>query len=295
MRTLFCATLWLISLSVSAFELDFDSIKKSVGDAVNTISETASESGLVSDDVKEVLSSSSNVLKEYSVEEETEIGKNISGRLLGASQLVPDHQLQLYVNKVGRTVAAQSERKDLTWHFGVIQSPDVNAFAAPGGYVFVTKGLYQTLNSEAELAGVLAHEIAHVTKGHHLALLKKSSMINLGKLAAEKKIGDSNNKIIDGLVGNGAEIMARSLDKNSELEADTMGVVLAARAGYDPYALPIVLQQIGHSSASNASSTSLLFTTHPHPNERLDNLMKKMGTLSGGATLANRFYRLKTS
>ena len=100
--------------------------------------------------------------KNPSREEEIALGRNITGSLLGAAPLVKDDALQQYVNKVGRWVASQSERADLPWKFGVIESADINAFAAPGGYVLITKGLYQKLTNEAQLAGVLGHEIAHV-------------------------------------------------------------------------------------------------------------------------------------
>ncbi len=99
-------------------------------------------------------------------EQERAIGQQVAGRLLGQYPLVADAKLQQYVNKVGRWVAQQSDRPDLPWVFGMIDSPAVNAFAMPGGYVFVSKGLYQQLASEAELAGVLGHEIAHVQQKH---------------------------------------------------------------------------------------------------------------------------------
>src|SRR5512135_2939644 len=104
--------------------------------------------------------------------EEIAIGRQIAGDLLGAAPLVKDARLQKYVNQVGEWVASQSERPDLPWHFGVIQSEDVNAFAAPGGYIFVTLGLYRLLQNEADLAGVLGHEIGHVIRKHHLKLLQ---------------------------------------------------------------------------------------------------------------------------
>ncbi len=105
-----------------------------------------------------------DLLKETSQKEEVAIGREIAGRLLGAAPLVKNKKLQKYVNKVGKWVALQSDRPDLPWRFGVIESNDINAFAAPGGFIFITKGLYLKLKSEAELAGVLAHEIGHVIK-----------------------------------------------------------------------------------------------------------------------------------
>ncbi len=235
----------------------------------------------------------SSALGGYSEEEEVAIGRQIAGSLLGAAPLVKDKQLQKYVNNVGRWVASQSERPDLAWHFGVIESNDINAFAAPGGYIFVTKGLYKLLNDESELAGVLAHEVGHVIRKHHLKILQQSRMVDLGgKLLARQAGG---NDKIQNLIGSGAEIVSRSLDKNAEFEADRIAVVLAARAGYEAFGLPQVLQEIGH-TGSNDSSVALLFKTHPHPDERLARLGDEMDSRFDGLkgqTLAGRLYRIK--
>lgn len=236
---------------------------------------------------------SSKVLGGYSEAEEVAIGRQIAGNLLGAAPLVPDRQLQKYVNNVGRWVASQSERPDLAWHFGVIDSRDINAFAAPGGYIFVTAGLYRLLNDEAELAGVLAHEIGHVIRKHHLKILQQSKMVDLGGKLIGKQVGGDEK--ISNLIGSGAEIVSRSLDKGAEFEADRIAVVLAARAGYDAYGLPGVLQQIGH-TAKDDSSVALLFKTHPHPDERLARLGDAMDNRFDkikGQTLEKRLYRIK--
>ncbi len=229
----------------------------------------------------------------YSEEEEVAIGRQIAGNLLGAAPLVKDKPLQTYVNKVGRWVASQSERPDLAWHFGVIESNDINAFAAPGGYIFVTRGLYRVLNDEAELAGVLAHEVGHVIRKHHLKILQQSKMVDLGGTLLTKQVGGDDK--IGNLIGNGAEIVSRSLDKSAEFEADRIAVVLAARAGYNAFGLPQVLQEIGHTSSSD-SSVALLFKTHPHPDERLAKLGDAMDNRFDGINgldLAERFYRIK--
>jgi len=230
----------------------------------------------------------------YSEAEEVAIGRQIAGNLLGAAPLVNDKKLQKYVNNVGRWVANQSERPDLAWHFGVIQSNDINAFAAPGGYIFVTLGLYRKLTNEAELAGVLAHEIGHVIKKHHLKILQQSRMVDLGGKLLGKQVGGDNEKIAS-LIGNGAEIVSRSLDKGAEFEADRIGVVLAARAGYDAFGLPGVLQEIGH-TAPGDDRVALLFKTHPHPDERLaklNNAMDNRFDAIEGKTLEKRYYKLK--
>jgi predicted Zn-dependent protease len=218
----------------------------------------------------------------YSTEDEIRIGKQIAGNLLGAVPLVRDDGLQRYVNLVGNWVAAQSGRTDLPWHFGVLATEDINAFSAPGGYVFITQGLYRQLNSESELAGVLGHEIAHITSKHYLKVLKKSSLINALGQAASKK-AKSDDQIVQNVIGNGAEIMARGLDKEAEYEADRVGAVFAARAGYDPWGLPSVLQSIA-ALPPRDERTSLLFKTHPQPEVRLSKL---------GDAIGDRFDRLK--
>jgi predicted Zn-dependent protease len=233
--------------------------------------------------------------------QEDEIGRQIAGNLLGAAPLVKNQALQHYVNLVGRWVSLQGDRPDLAWHFGVINTDDINAFSAPGGYIFITKGLYRTLQNEAELAGVLGHEIGHVQKRHHLKLVQKSAQVALlgqvlGSVVTKQGSGDNTNMILQNLIGNGAEIVARGLDKDSEYEADRIGMVLTARAGYDPYALPAVLQAIGHASQLNQNRTALLFKTHPLPDDRLDHLAQAVGdtmdTYANGKTLENRFIKL---
>lgn len=231
---------------------------------------------------------------DYSLEEEVRIGRQIAGNLLGAVPLVRDDALQRYVNLVGGWVAQQSGRNEVIWHFGVIDTEAINAFAAPGGYVFVTKGLYRMLDNEAELAGVLGHEIAHVTKKHHLKVLKQSTLISaLGQAASRKAQG--SDPAVQNLIGNGAEIMARGLDKSAEYEADRVGIVFAARAGYDPWGLPNVLQGLA-GLPSGDNRTSLLYKTHPHPADRLAELGEAVGDRFDGLRgrdVANRFYRLR--
>ncbi len=232
--------------------------------------------------------------KNPSQAEEIALGRNITGSLLGAAPLVKDEALQLYVNKVGRWVASQSERADLPWKFGVIESSDLNAFATPGGYVLITKGLYQKLTNEAQLAGILGHEIAHVVKKHQLKVLQKQQLLNAGSGWLKEKFA-KGNPLADKAIGSGAEISARSLDKDAEFEADRMGMVLATRAGYDAYGLAEVLQTIGQTNKAD-SSVALLFKTHPAPDERLaklgDSVGSKFDNIKPGKTLENRFYKL---
>jgi predicted Zn-dependent protease len=209
--------------------------------------------------------------------EEIQIGHGIAANLLGASPLLDNNSVQQYVNNVGRWLSLQTERPDLPWQFGVLESSDVNAFATPGGTIFITRGLLQRLENESELAGVLAHEMTHVLRKHHLAALQKQARMDIASdLLGEAVKDKGNSAVLNKAIKAGTEVYARGLDKNDEFEADRMGVVIATRAGYDPYGLPAVLQMLDASNAQD-SSLALMFKTHPAPRDRLSLLDKIMG------------------
>ena len=227
---------------------------------------------------------------------EIEMGGGIASNLLGAMPLLKNAAVQRYVNDVGHWLALQTERPDLPWQFAVLDDNDVNAFASPGGYIFITKGLLMNMKSEAELAGVLAHEISHVLRKHHLTAIKKgarSELMTEFTAAAVKEKGGNPNLVK--LANAGTELYARGLDKEDEFEADRMGVVIAARAGYDPYGLPAVLQTLQTLNAKD-SKLALMFKTHPALADRLDLLDKVMAghfdSFDGRPDLAARFTKV---
>lgn len=237
-------------------------------------------------------------VKEVDEKGEIRIGQGVAANLLGAAPLVADERLQKYVNQLGQWLALQTERPDLSWHFGVLDSPNVNAFAAPGGYIFITRGLLLKLHNEAELAGVLAHEIAHVLRRHHLNAIQKNARVGIVadvlSIATQDK---QHSETLDKIINAGTELYARGLDKDDEFEADRMGVIIAARAGYDPYALPAVLQTLEAMNPQD-SGLALMFKTHPSPASRLELLDKAMQSsldkYAGQPTLAARFEKFTT-
>jgi predicted Zn-dependent protease len=246
-------------------------------------------------DVGRMVDSVKNVgkaTKEINQEEEIAIGRDLAATLLGAAPLVNDARMQRYVNNVGRWIASQSERPDLPWQFGVLDAPQLNAFAVPGGTIFITRGLLDRMRNEAELAGVLGHEITHVVKKHHLKAIQKGAMSALAGDALSMAVKDKSAAANEKLVSFGKEMYSRGLDKGDEFEADRMGVVLAARAGYDAYGLPSVLQTLQAMNAQD-SGLALMFKTHPAPGERLDLLSEKMqptlDAYSSQPQLAERF------
>ena len=250
---------------------------------------------LPSIDINKAIESAKNIgraTREIGEPEEIAIGRDLAATLLGAAPLVNDPALQRYVNNVGRWLAAQTERPGLPWQFGVLDAPQINAFAVPGGTVFITRGLLEKMRSEAELAGVLGHEIGHVVKKHHLKAIQKGAMTALAGDALQMAVQNRNAAANEKLVSFGKEMYARGLDKDDEFEADRVGVVIAARAGYDAYGLPAVLQTLQAMNPQD-SGLALMFKTHPAPGARLDALgLRMQPTLdawSGQPQLAERF------
>ncbi|MDF1630338.1 MAG: M48 family metallopeptidase [Alcanivoracaceae bacterium] len=217
--------------------------------------------------------------------EESDIGREAAAVLLGAAPLLQDEQVQVYVNKVGMWLALQSDRPDLNWRFAVLDDADINAFAAPGGYVFITKGLLARLRNESELAGVLAHEIGHVVATHHLVAIRKQARLKLAGMAVQAALEErgTDTRQLQALAGGAKLIYSRGLDRKDEHHADRIGVVLAARAGYDPYGLVTVLQTLERMNPE-AGELGLLLKTHPKPADRIAQLDRLMGRQLDGLT-----------
>lgn len=216
-------------------------------------------------------------VKPADLQQEEAIGQAAAATLLGAAKPVDNAALQRYVNQVGLWVALQSDRPDLPWHFAVVDSDDIDAFAAPGGYVFITRGLLLHMHSEAELAGVLGHEITHVVMKHHLKELQRAARIDLLGQAAQYELQQNgrNTELFNEVAGATRNLYSKGLDKDDEYEADRMGVVLAARAGYDPYGLLAVLQTL-ESIDPKSGRVQLLLATHPSPASRIAALSAEM-------------------
>lgn len=234
-------------------------------------------------DLKKVVDSAGSVQtlaqgpKEMTPDEEQTLGRNAAAVLVGAAPLVQKPEAQKYLNDLGMWIAQQTNRPELPWRFGIIDSPNVNAFATPSGHVLVTRGLVTKLNDEAELAGVLSHEIAHVVRRHYVrAAMKRDRANALGQIVgAVATVKVANEEMLPSLVNLSKGMYASGLDKDDEYEADRLAVVYATRAGYDPFGLPRVLNMYAEKAGSGGFD--LLFSTHPMPADRMDKLGSAMG------------------
>jgi predicted Zn-dependent protease len=213
-------------------------------------------------------------------QEEIKLGGDLAGMIMGAAPLIKDEAKQRYVNRLGLWLALHSERPNLPWKFGIIDSNDFNAFSMPGGYVLITRGLFDRMRSESELAGVLAHEVAHVVKKHHIAALQKSMRDQaLGDMQAYfNPVSGSGiaGQFSAALLAAGKSLYTQGLSHDDEYEADRMGVVIAARSGYSPFGLVGVLQTL--SGAPESKGYALHARTHPIPLDRISRLDAAMGT-----------------
>ena len=217
-------------------------------------------------------------------EEELVIGESVAleafSRFGGEYQ---DESLTRYINLVGKTVGEVSDRPNLQYHFAILNSQEQNAFAAPGGYIFVTIGLLKTLNNEAELAGVLAHEIAHVTQKHMLETIRRSAILSSASeltLTAMKQNPEMFSNVIDEITD---KLFTKGLDKDLEFEADVYGIEFAYRAGYNPNGLRDYLKTL---QSQKGKAASRFFTTHPDTRTRISKIDESLRQYSDGSTLA---------
>ena len=230
-----------------------------------------------------------NSLKPIGFEEEKAIGGAVA--LMALSRfggLDPDEKAQRYVTMVGTAVAQYSDRAAIPYYFAVLASKEPNAFACPGGYVFVTRGLLDSVEDEAELAGVLGHEIAHVSEKHALKLIRKMKML-AGTAEVSAAYLDANPDAFDKIVKETASaLFDKGLDKGKEADADRIGVDYAQRLGYDPHGLKDFLARLGAKQGDEGG----LKKTHPPAKLRVEALEKhirKSWPSAKGPRLANRY------
>jgi len=224
---------------------------------------------------------------------EREIGRNVAATVAGRFGVVNNAALNDYVNMVGTVVAQQSPRyTEVPFRFAVLDTPDINAFAAPGGYIFVTRGALEMMESESELAGVLAHEVAHVDQKHVLESMRKANMMQGARSEA-----DLNGFLMDQLTSQLTSLIFTGLAKPDELESDSLGMLYATAAGYRPDGLLSFVRklQAGETNERRRGLLSDLKATHPDPAERIAALERQATAaslnLTSGQLLAERFRR----
>jgi predicted Zn-dependent protease len=232
-----------------------------------------------------------------SEQQELDMGRTYSQQVLKENPRYADEKLQAYVQQVGERVAAHSHRSNLQYHFTVVDSPDINAFALPGGYIYIHRGLLAYLNSEAELAAVLGHEVGHVTARH--SVQQQSQATVWGILGQAAAIGTGVGAAADVTNALGSAVV-KGYGRDMELEADGLGAHYLARSGYDPQAMIEVIkvlknqelfardQALKRGQAVPASSYHGIFDSHPDNDQRLQQVIGPARALVAGQQAVNR-------
>ena len=225
---------------------------------------------------------------QVTAEEEVALGAAVSERVRERYGVVQDQAVHRYVSLVGSLLAEKSRRPDITWQFIVLDTDGVNAFAAPGGFIHVTRGALGLVANEAELAGVLAHEMIHVTGKHAVKAIQKGKAIQLG--AQETLTG--NKAVFLRAVDSTTEVVMAGFGRSEEIESDREATKLTEAAGYDPHGLPAFLARISERNKA-ATEKQGLFASHPEMKERLEKIGRQIESerMVASITLEPRYHR----
>ena len=230
---------------------------------------------------------------------EVKLGRKGHEELLKTIHFYRDEALNAYVNEVGQKLAANSDWPEIDYHFFIIDSPDINAFALPGGYIYINRGLLSYLTSEAQLAGVLAHEIAHVTRHH---AMRRRNRQNLGDAAAIVATIATLNRNVGKAIRLENAALVSGYGREMELEADQYGASYLYRTGYDPEAMITVLAALKNhqrfsvlkvrEAGKEPSTYHGVFSSHPKNDQRLKEVISQAGKLPPGEDFRGRdIYR----
>lgn len=228
-----------------------------------------------------------------STEQEITIGRGIAAVVAGRYTLSRDEALTRYVGLVGSTLSSIEPRPGVPYRFAVLDTDEVNAFAAPGGLIFVTRGALALMEDEATLAGVLAHEIGHVDARDVVEEIQSKARTALGIEEAADRVDIAGEEYLRRAVETGATALFMGLSREDELAADAFAVRRTAAAGYDPEGIRRFVDEL--EDREGDEGVSLLEKTHPDPDDRLDGIDRALEGLprraSSGVVAADRFRR----
>lgn len=277
----------LMALSVSA-----TSVSAGFLDKVQKFTNPESKERQILSGATQVISSSQEI--DYKTERTIGEGLALEG-LQRFGSPVKSEALQRYVNLVGTAVAANSKRSTIPYQFAVLDSPVQNAFAVPGGVIFISRALLSVLDNEAELAAVLAHEVGHVSAKHALKSTQRAQLLQgVGTITAAGVGGDKGKKFASAIGDMQAVLFDKGLDKEMEYEADSAAMETAYRTGYDPSAMIRVLEKLQKLETSSKDKKGSWFSTHPPLSERIRQLqdqLQKYPDYSSLATVRERFAK----
>ena len=227
--------------------------------------------------------------KEFSLmseAQEIELGKQMDGEVRREMGVYEDPELQRYVESVAMRLARASERPNLPWSFAVVDEPAINAFALPGGFIYVTRGILPFLDNEAELAGVLGHEIGHVTARHSAQQYTKATTAGIGVTLLSIFVPEA--RPFQNLTETALGVLFLKYGRDDELQADELGVKYTAATGWNPVGVGGMLNTLARLDEANGARRGVpnWLSTHPAPADRVEKvqeLVKKAGFTGGEA------------
>ena len=205
-----------------------------------------------------------------STQQEVELGAQYAQQINQQLPLVTDPEINRYINVLGDSIARVADRRDLDWHFFVVNSPEVNAFAVPGGYIYMNRGLIERAQNMAQVAGVLGHEIGHVTERHSIEQMQKAQGTQFGlTIGCILMPAICNNQAGATALNLGANAAFARFSRKDEAEADRVGVEFVARAGIDPRGVPGMFRLLMDERQRRPAGVEAWFATHPLEEDRI--------------------------
>lgn len=209
-----------------------------------------------------------------SQQQEVQMGQEYSAQIAQQLPLIQDPEVVRYINVLGDSIAHLTKRSDLDWHFYVVDSRDVNAFAVPGGYVYVNRGLIERANSMDELAGVLGHEIGHVVKRHTVKQMQQQQGVGIAATLACVLTSICQGQAANAAINVGGSALFAKFSRNDEAEADEQGVKNVVAAGISPQGMVTMFQTLIQERQSHPSSVDTWFATHPLEEDRIADVQR---------------------
>lgn len=217
----------------------------------------------------------------FPVDKDVEIGKEASAQVEKETPIITDSKIQAYITALGARLASKAPGEKYPYQFKVVNDTQINAFALPGGFIYVNRGIFESADNEAQLAGVMSHEISHVALRHGTNQMSKSELIS-GLAGAALKGTSTASKALQAGAAMGINVGLMRFSREAESQADLLGTQILYDSGYDPIAMPQFFQKLDDGSARS----SQFFSDHPNPGNRITVVNGEIANL--GAVQATR-------
>jgi predicted Zn-dependent protease len=215
-----------------------------------------------------------------STEQEKQLGSEFDQQVRAESEIYQNEEWNNYFNQIGQSIVAVSDRKDLDYTFTIIKSEDVNAFAVPGGYVYIYTGLLDVIENEAQLAAVTSHEISHVVARHSVKRLQQVLGVSL---LYQIIVGEASSEALDAAIALGLNVALSGYSREYEREADEYGVFYMEKAGYNPEGAVGLFNEMQEAHGGDSDGRNFfenIFASHPETQERINNVEAQISQYS---------------